>query len=171
MFEEALGVLKELPESQATLERGLRIRLDLRPVLRQLGEGRHILEHLREAEIIATQLKDDRRRGLVYAFNTVLQASLDELDEALVSGSRALEIAKRLGDLKLRIVATTFLGQAYFYRGEYEQVVKLATSNVAALPREWLHDRLGMTVPASVLDRAWLTMSLAELGRFADAAK
>jgi tetratricopeptide (TPR) repeat protein len=170
-FEEALGVLKELPESQATLERGFEIRLDLRPVLRQLGEGRHMLEHLREAEIIATQLKDDRRRGLVYAFNTTLQASLDELDEALASGSRALEIAKRLGDLKLRIVATTFLGQAYFYRGEYEQVVKLATSNVAALPREWLHDRLGMTVPASVLDRAWLTMSLAELGRFADAAK
>ena len=31
---------KALPESQATLERGLEMRLDLRPVLRQLGEGR-----------------------------------------------------------------------------------------------------------------------------------
>ena len=89
-YEEALGILKDLPESQASLGRGFELRLDLRPVLRQLGEGRRQLEHLREAEIIATQLKDDRRRGQVCAFMTTVQSTLDELDEALDSGSRAL---------------------------------------------------------------------------------
>jgi class 3 adenylate cyclase/tetratricopeptide (TPR) repeat protein len=169
LLEQALGIVKTLPEARATREQAFDIIFELRPVLRQLGEGRQMREYLREAEALAERLRDNRRRGLVCAFNTTLQASLDELDEALASGSRALEIAGQLGDLKLRIIATSFLGQAYLYRGEYEQVVKLATSNVAALPREWVHDRLGMTVPASVLDRAWLTMSLAELGRFADA--
>jgi class 3 adenylate cyclase/tetratricopeptide (TPR) repeat protein len=170
-LEQALGIVKTLLEARTTQEQAFDIIFELRPVLRQLGEGRQMREYLREAEALAERLQDDRRRGLVCAFNTTLQASLGELDEALASGSRALEIARRLGDLKLRIVATSFLGQAYLYRGEYEQVVKLATSNVAALPREWMHDRFGMTVPASVLDRAWLTISLAELGRFADAAR
>jgi class 3 adenylate cyclase/tetratricopeptide (TPR) repeat protein len=171
LLEQALGIVKTLAEARATQEQAFDIIFELRPVLRQLGEGRQMREYLREAEALAERLQDDRRRGLVCAFNTTLQASLDELDEALASGSRALEIARHLGDLKLRIVATSYLGQAHLYRGEYEQVVKLATSNVAALPGEWVHDRFGMTVPASVLDRAWLTMSLAELGRFADAAR
>jgi class 3 adenylate cyclase/tetratricopeptide (TPR) repeat protein len=171
LLEQALGIAKTLPETRNTQEQAFDIILELRPVLRQLGEGLQMREYSREAEALAEKLQDDRRSGLVYAFNTSLLASTDELDEALASGSRALEIAQRLGDLKLRIVATSFLGQALLYRGEFEQVVKLATGNVAALPGEWLHDRFGMTVPASVLDRAWLTMSLAELGQFAEAAK
>jgi tetratricopeptide (TPR) repeat protein len=170
-FEEALGILKELPESQATLERGFEIRLDLRPVLRQLGEGRRQLEHLREAEIIATQLKDDRRRGQVCAFMTTVQSTLDDLDEALDSGSRALEIAERLHDVPLRIIATSFLEQAHCYRGDYERVVALATNNLDTLPADSINAHFGMAVPASIFDRAWLVMSLAELGRFAEAAK
>ncbi len=170
-FEEALGVLKELPESPATLGRGFELRLDLRPVLRQLGEGRRQLEHLREAEIIATQLKDDRRRGQVCAFMTTVQSTLDDLDEALDSGSRALEIAERLHDVPLRIVATSFLEQAHCYRGDYERVVALATNNLDALPADSINAHFGMAVPASIFDRAWLVMSLAELGRFDEAAK
>ena len=98
-------------------------------------------------------------------------STLDELDEALVTGTRALEIAERLGDLRLRIVATSYLEQAYYYRGEYEHVVEFATENLAALPADWVHEYFGMAVPASVFGRAWLIMSLAELGRFAEAAR
>ena len=47
---------------------------------------------------------------------TTVHSSLDELDEALVTGTRALEIAERLGDLGLRIVATSNLEQAFYYR-------------------------------------------------------
>jgi predicted ATPase len=62
-FEQALDILKALPESQAALEQAFEIRVELRPVLRQLGEGRQMLEHLREAEALAERLKDDCRRG------------------------------------------------------------------------------------------------------------
>ena len=130
-----------------------------------------MLEHLREAEIIATQLKDDRRRGQVCAFMTTVQSTLDDLDEALDSGSRALEIAERLHDVPLRIIATSFLEQAHCYRGDYERVVALATNNLSALPADSINAHFGMAVPASIFDRAWLVMSLAELGRFAEAAK
>ena len=62
-FEQALGVLEALPESPSTLEQGFDIRLELRPVLGQLGEVRRVLERLREAEALAETLNDDRRRG------------------------------------------------------------------------------------------------------------
>jgi class 3 adenylate cyclase/tetratricopeptide (TPR) repeat protein len=170
-FEQALDILKTLPSSQSVQETAFDVRLELRPVLRQLGEGRHMLDHLREAEAVAVALHDDRRRGLACSFMTTVYASVDELDEAAATGMRALEIAERLGDAKLRLVSKSYLGQVHCYRGEYERVIELATANLASLPAEWINEYFGMSVPAAVFDRAWIIMSLAELGRFAEAAK
>ena len=50
-------------------------------------------------------------------------------------------------------------------------MVEVATENLATLPAEWAHEYFGLAVPASVFGRGWLIMSLAELGRFAEAAK
>jgi class 3 adenylate cyclase/tetratricopeptide (TPR) repeat protein len=170
-FEQALDVLKSLPESQAVLEQALDTRLELRPVLRQLGEGRKMLEHLREAEAISERLKDDRRRGQVCAFMTTVLSTFDDLDEALVAGNRALEIAHDLGDLRLRIIATSHFEQAHYYRGEYEHVIEFLANSLAAMPVDWAHEYFGMAVPASIFDRAYLIMSLGEIGRFAEAEK
>ncbi len=170
-FEQALGVLEALPESQSTLEQGFDIRLELRPVLYQLREGRRMLERMLEAQDLADKLNDDRRRGRVCAFMTNARTALGQLDEALVTGTRALGIAERLGDLKLRILTTTYLEQVHYYRGEYEQVVELVTRNLAALPADWVYEYLGNHAPASVYDRYWLVRSLAQLGRFTEAAE
>src|ERR1700722_558342 len=170
-FEQALDIVKTQAETRATQEQDIEIRLELRPVLRQLGEGRQMLEHLRQAEAIAIRLEDDRRRGQVCALMTTAYASVDEMDEALASGFRALEIAKRLGDPKIRFVANSYLAQVSCYRGEYERVIELTTNNLAELPAEWAKEHFGMAVPVSMFDRAWLIMSLAELGRFKEASK
>jgi len=170
-LEQALGVLATLPESPSTLEQAFEIGVQLRPVLMQLGEVRQILERLREAETLAERLNDDRGRARVCAFMMNVQTLLGELDEALVTGTRALEIAGRLGDLRLRIPATTMLVQAHFYRGEHERAVTLATDNLAVLPAEWVSEYFGMAAPPSIFDRCWLIWSLAELGRFAEAAE
>jgi len=168
-FEKALAVLQNLPESQANLEQSFELRLELRPVLRQLGEGRHMLEHLRESQALAERLSDDRRLGRVCAFMTTVQATLNELDEALASGNRALEIARRLDDRTLGILAKSYLEQAHYYRGDYGRVIGLASENLAALPSEWASEYFGMAVPPSIFDRAWLILSLAEVGRFSEA--
>jgi tetratricopeptide (TPR) repeat protein len=170
-FEQALEILGTLPESRSTLEQGFEIRLALRPVLNQLGEGRPLLEHLREAEALAERLNDGRRRGRVCAIATNTHALLGELDEALATGARALEIAGRLDDLRLRILTTSYLEVAHYYRGEYERAVALATDNLAVLPPAWAAENLGAAAPTSVLDRVWLVMCLAELGRFAEAGE
>jgi tetratricopeptide (TPR) repeat protein len=170
-FDQALGVLRVLPESPSTLEQAFDIRLDLRPVLNNLGEVRRALERTREAETIAERLNDDRRRGRVCALMTNIHSLLGEPDEALVTGTRALEIAGRLGDLRLRILSTSYLEQVHYYRGDYERVVELATDNLTALPADWVYEYFGMGAPPSVWDRSWQVMSLAQLGRFAEAAE
>jgi class 3 adenylate cyclase/tetratricopeptide (TPR) repeat protein len=170
-LEQALGVLDALPESRAAMEQGFEIRLELRRVLRQLGEGRQMLDHLREAGALAERLQDDRRRGQVYAVMATVHSSLDELDEALVTGTRALEIAERLGDLGLRIVAAGNLEQAFYYRSEYQRVSEFATDHLAVLPAGEVPEYSGLSVLPSVFGRAYQILSLAELGLFDEAAK
>jgi class 3 adenylate cyclase/tetratricopeptide (TPR) repeat protein len=169
-FEQALGALEALPESQSTLELAFDIRFELRPVLTQLAEVRQALQRLREAEALAERLNDDRRRCRVCAFMTNIHSQLGELDEALACGDRALAIARTPEDLELRILTTTYLEQAHFFRGEFERAVELASGNLAALPAAWVHEYLGLPAPASTYDRIWLVVSLSQLGRFDEAA-
>ncbi len=168
-FEQALGVIGALPKSPPMLEQAFEIRLELRPVLILLGELRLVLERLREAEALAKRLNDERRRGRLCAIVTNTHSLLGELDEAVASGTRALEIAERLGDLKLRVLATSYLAQAHYFRGDYERVVKLAIDNLAVLPAEWVFEYFGLPSPVSVWVRFFLVMSLAELGRYDEA--
>jgi len=170
-FEQALDILKSLPESQSAMEQGFEIRLELRLVLRQLGEVRQMLDHLRDAETLAERLKDDRRRGRVCAMLTTVLSTLDGLEEALATGTRGVQIAERVGDLRLAVITKSCLEEAYYYRGDYERAAEIGVETLAALPAEWAHDYLGLAVPPSVFGRAWLIMSLAEIGGFADAAK
>jgi DNA-binding SARP family transcriptional activator len=170
-FEGALAALAHLPETRSTLEQAFEIRVELRPALSMLGEVRRVRERLREAEALAEQLNDDRRRGQVGALMANAHAQLGDLDEALLTGARALRIARRLDDVRLRIVSTTVLEQAHALRGDYERVVELATSNIAALPADSIDEYFGLSVPPSIQDRARLVTSLAQLGRFAEAAE
>ena len=170
-FEQALGVLDALPESPSALEQGFEIRLELRPMLVGLGEVRRALERLHEAEALAEKLNDDRRQGRVSAVLTNAHSHLGELDEALMTATRALEIAGRCGDLRLRLLTTTYLEQAHFFRGDYERVVELATDNLAALPADWVYESLGAAIPISIYDRCRLIQSLANLGRFDEAVR
>ncbi len=115
-------------------------------------------------------MNDDGRRGRVCAVMTSMHGGLGELDDGLASGARALEIAGRLGDLRLRILATSFLSQVRFFRGDHARVVDLTTDNLSALPTGWALENFEIAAPPSVHDRGYLIMSLAELGRFAEAA-
>jgi hypothetical protein len=58
-FEQALDALAALPESQATREQAFEIRLELSPVLSQLGEVRRSREPLLQAAMLAGALNDD----------------------------------------------------------------------------------------------------------------
>jgi class 3 adenylate cyclase/tetratricopeptide (TPR) repeat protein len=167
-YEQALVLLEALPDSRYKLEQSFEIRLELRAVLVMLGETRMALQHLREAEVLAETLNDERRRGHVCALMSSLNCLHGELDDALANGTRALTIAEHLGDSTSRIVTETYLTQVHYYRCEYERVVELATANLAAMSAGPVH--YPANVPSPVYVQRWLVRSLTELGGFAEAA-
>src|SRR5262250_2504389 len=142
-FDQALSILETLPETESTLQMGFDIRLELRQTLNQLGDVALALERVLEADALAERLNDERRRGRACASMTTLHVQLGEPDEAIASGTRALAIAGRLGDLRLRILTTGYLEQAHHARGEHERVVQLATDNLAVLPADWVYEFFG----------------------------
>jgi class 3 adenylate cyclase len=175
-FEHALHVLEQLPKSRSTLEQTFDVLLQLRTAHVWHADPERAFQRIREAEIIAERLDDEHRQGWACAQTANAELALGRLDEALRSGNRALAIARRLRDLRLRLISTSYVAQAHYYEGEYQPVVALAADNLAALPAEWLYevfdDALGRRdTPLSVRDRGWLVMSLAELGRYAEAAE
>ena len=162
--------LAALPDSPSTLEQAFEIRLELRPVLAQLGEIRLALERLREAEALAERLNDDGRRGRVCAFMTTAHNNLGELDEALVTGARAIEIAGRLGDAASPCHDDLSRAGALL-PGRLRSGDRVATENLAALPTDWTYESFGNVTPASVYDRCWLVHALARLGGFTEATR
>jgi len=169
LFEQALAKLASLPPHRSTLQQAFDIRLELPQPLFQIGQARRALQHLHEAATLAEQLNDDRRRCRVLSFTTVVHALSSELDEALAAGTRSRDIARSVGEKNLIIPATTILEQVHFYRGEHERVVALAKENLGILSADLARESFGLATPPAVYDRGRLIISLAELGRFAEA--
>src|SRR5262245_25284355 len=67
-FEQALSALPHLPETRATCEQAIDLRLALRSALFPSGDTGRILACLREAEALAVSLDDPRRLGQVCHF-------------------------------------------------------------------------------------------------------
>jgi tetratricopeptide (TPR) repeat protein len=68
----------------------------------------------------------------------------------------------------LNVVVNLRLGQAHHSLGEYSRAREYLRKNVELIGDELLHDRSNMLGLPSVLSRAWLAMSLAEQGAFAE---
>jgi tetratricopeptide (TPR) repeat protein len=96
---------------------------------------------------------------------------LAEYEEALAAGTRALEIAERRGDLRIRIPTTSTIATICNRRGEFARAIELLTQNIATLPVGWLYEHFGNVVPPAVGDRFVLSSSLAVVGRFPEAAR
>ena len=170
-YDQALRVLDSLPQSEPVLTQGFDIRLEVRHMQVQLGDFHGALQRLSEAEGLAEKLNDDHRRGQACVFQMSMHATVGQMEEALALGTRALAIARRLGDLRFQILTTTYLEQAYSFRGDHQRVVELAAANLAALPANSVYDHFGTAMPVSIFDRCWQFRSLAELGRFAEATE
>jgi predicted ATPase/class 3 adenylate cyclase len=165
-FEQALAALEHLPDSRATTEQAIDLRLGLYGALNALGEGPgRILNHLRRAEALGETLGDQRRLGSVYATMSLNSWLAGEGDRAIVYGQRALALAATLGDVGLQAWAHLNLGRTYHDMGDYARAVEHLEGNVATLQGELLAERFGTNNLAAV-SRAWLSRCHAERGAF-----
>ena len=91
-----------------------------------------------------------------------------DYDAALKFGQEALTIARTLGDRSIEVVATLFLGETHFRRGEYGEAAKFLERNIG-LEGKFFAERFGTTVNISAASEYALASALAHLGRFDEA--
>jgi tetratricopeptide (TPR) repeat protein len=167
-FEQALEALAHLPESHDTRTQAIDLRLDLRAALVPLREFGRLLAYLREAEALVEALDDQRRLGRVTCYLANCFTQMGDHGRALEFGQRALAMVTPLGDFPIQVQTHYFLGQAYYYLGEYLQAMEVLRQNVASLGDELLRESFSLVGPASVNSREVLVRCLAEIGAFAE---
>jgi len=165
-FEQALEALRRLPAGDETTAVAVDLRLDLRTALTPLGQYRKILDLLREAEALASELGDDRRLGHVIADISARLRNTGDHAGALEAGRRACVIAANLGDRDLELEATYRLAQAHFAIGDVARSVELLRQTLDVSTD--LSTRGGSRLPRylAAWPRAWLAIGLARLGEF-----
>jgi class 3 adenylate cyclase/tetratricopeptide (TPR) repeat protein len=168
-LEQALVALSHLADSRDRVEQAIDLRFELRNALLPFGEHWRIFDRLREAETLAQALDDGQRLGRVFVYMVESFRQLNDLDQAVESGQRALALATTLGDVDLQVMANFCVGSLAYDLGDYRRAVDCLGWNVVSLEGDRLRERFGMTGLPSVLSRAYLGWSLAELGAFAEA--
>jgi tetratricopeptide (TPR) repeat protein len=167
-LEQALSALLHLPETRATREQAIDLRLALRTALNPLGELGRILAYLREAEALAAALDDPRRLGQVSGLLASYFYNVGAYDQAIAASQRALALATTSGDVGLHALANYFLGGNYLNQGNYRQAIDSLRQTVETLVGARRHERFGNVALPAVQSRALLAWCHAELGRFAE---
>ena len=163
-FEEALGALAHVPETREAKAQAIDLRLDSRVVLAPLGQYDRILDYMREAEILARELGDRRRLGLVLADMGARFRNVGDHRRALEASRQALDIAGELGDSGLQIEAKYRLAQAHFAVGDLEQATSSFLETVQAFA-----DPGALPAFFEAWPHAWLGLLFSHLGRFSEA--
>jgi tetratricopeptide (TPR) repeat protein len=167
-FEPALRVLQHLPESRATLEYGIDLRLNIRYALFLLGELEPILGFLQEAETLAERLGTPRRLCEVASRLCHHLVMLGVPDRARYYGERALTIAQAHSDMAGKDAAYRQLGVAYLSIGDYQRTIDFLRPIVAASERETLFSLYSSHALAAISPRVWSIWALTEIGIFAE---
>ena len=110
-FEQALGALKQLPESRDTMEQAVDLHFDLRNVLTPLQEHGRTFDFLREAEKLATVLDDHHRLGWVYTYTMSHFLFMKDYNPAIEAGQRALALADAVGEMAIQVAARFLFGR------------------------------------------------------------
>ena len=168
-FEQALQALGRLPAGPETTGVAIDLRLDLRTALTPLGEYRRVIDLLREAEALASELHDDRRLGHVIADMSARLRNTGDHPGALEAGRRACAIAASLGDRDLQFESTYRLAQAHFAVGDVVSSVDLLRQSVEILGTESRRTDSRLPGYLAAWPRAWLAIGLAIQGEFPEA--
>lgn len=165
-FEQALQALTHLPQDRERIQRGIDIRLRLRPVFGASADYGRLEPFLAEAETLASSIEDRPRLAAINVARSFVHNWRGELDACIERGLRARDIAHEVGDGALEVSASFYLGQAYMWRGDFRQSVALLEQNLSWIDGPLRHVRVGTTGTGSVLWLGMLGASHGRLGNF-----
>ena len=165
-FGQALQALAHLPQDHERLRQGIDIRLKLRPVFGATAEYDRLEVCVAEAESMAKSINDRPRLAAVNDAWSFVHNWRGQLDASIERCLRARNIAREIGDGALEIGASFRLGQAYMWRGDFQQSVALLEENLAWIDGPLRHLRIGTSGTGSVLWLGMLGASRGRLGNF-----
>lgn len=168
-LERALEALGHLPATKSRAESVIDLRLSLRVGLGATGDYRRLYEHLSLAEQEAILINDVARLGAVCTAKIHVLNMLGDIEEAILNGLRARDLAGTNQDSNQAFMANYFLAQAHEFHGDYGAAVQLLTGDLGDLRRVHRHTRFGMTGTSSVLHLSLLSHSQAYRGAFPEA--
>jgi class 3 adenylate cyclase/tetratricopeptide (TPR) repeat protein len=165
-FESSLQALTHLPQDHERVRQGIDIRLKLRPVFGATAEYDRLEYCVAEAESLAKSIDDRRRLAAVNDAWSFVHNWRGQLDASIERCLRARNIAREIGDGALELGASFRLGQAYMWRGDFQQSVALLEDNLAWIDGPLRHLRMGASGTGSVLWLGMLGASRGRLGNF-----
>ena len=107
------AAVARLPESTATLETAIDLRLELRPPLLQLGRLQEVLEVSQQAEALAQRIGDEARLARVYTYLANYHYLKGEHEIAVEYGDRCAAIGHARGDTALVALARARLTRSW----------------------------------------------------------
>jgi class 3 adenylate cyclase/tetratricopeptide (TPR) repeat protein len=165
-LESALQALAHLPQDHDRIRQGIDIRLRLRPIFGATANYNRLEDCLAEAESLATSIDDRPRLAAINVARSFVHNWRGELDASIECGLRARGIAREIGDRAVDVGASFYLGQAYMWRGDFQQSVAVLEDNLAWIDGPLRHQRIGTTGTGSVLWLGMLGASHGRLGNF-----
>jgi tetratricopeptide (TPR) repeat protein len=166
-FEQALTALTHLPETRETREQAIDVRFELRHSLFPLAAWGRIEGYLREAELLARNLDDQRRLGWVsgYMCSHYLQTG-GHATQVRMFAQRVEAIGETLSDVPLQVAAQYYHIMACYLAGDYRGTEHVCRRLIQSLQGERTRERFGVATFPAVLSRAYLARTLAERGAF-----
>ena len=166
-FEHALSALTHLPETRETREQAIEVRFDLRNALFVLAEFGRIERCVREAEILATTLDDQRRLGWVWTYMSSYHWTTGGHVTAVQTYAQKVEaIGETLSDVPLQVAAQYYRAGASYISGDHEGAEACCRSMLSFVHGDRHRERFRLPLFPTVWARARLARTLAERGVF-----
>jgi predicted ATPase/class 3 adenylate cyclase len=165
----ALDALKKLPRTRTHLEKEIDLRHNMRSALFPLGRHDDWADHVRKAELLARELKDNARLAKCYNYLASHHWIRGRHKDAIKLGEDGLRLAESAGDFSVAVTTKFHLGIPLLYTGEFERQVALHREVAEQLSGPSALERHGLSSVPSVAARGLLTWGLSELGEFEEA--
>ncbi len=169
LLEQALEVLRRLPETETTIDQAIEARMELRASLFVLNEHGRVRQLLGEAAALAEKRGDHRRLGRIFATVAISHVVEGDHQAALDAAQRAHIVGDDAKDSRLLAVANEHLGLAHCMLGNYQLGVERLRAALVFLRDVPLHEHFGRASHPSVAPRRFLAWCLAECGDFVEA--
>ena len=165
-YEQALELLPRLPPGPETLRRAIDVRLGLSVPVSLQGRIKRLMELQHEAEPLARELGDEQTLGWIAqrlgAYSWFPGRHHDGVEQA----ERALAVARKIGDARLRVASLYALGMNREGLGDYPEAIAAFVSIVDGPDATVAREVPGMNIPVYTGSCAWLAYCLALTGEF-----